>query len=95
MVKQWYENLSQGCRRTFFKCELPIFFGAYNFLAKKIGHKNIYNAKIGLTANLYLCIPLLPLLLPAAAPGPGPGPRVSSLLFGDFFFAIWTPFLNY
>ena len=39
--------------------------------------------KIGLIANQDICIPLLPLLLPAAAPGAGPGPRVSSLLFGD------------
>ena len=35
--------------------------------------------KIGLIANLDICIPLLPLLLPAAAPGPGPGLKVSGL----------------
>ena len=66
---------------------------APKILSKKIGHKQTYNAKNRPNGNLW--IPLRPLLLPAAARGPGP--RVSSLLFGDFYFifAIWTPFLNY
>ena len=75
--------------------ELKFSFHLF-FSLKKYGSKYVYNAKICPIANPDLFIPLLPLLLPAAAPGPGP--RVSSLLsllFGNLIHAIWTPFFTH